>query len=175
MATVSKTTTLGKMAVRRTLIDTWQRGGDTGRRVTRLAVIGLLNTVNYFVLFNIFRQFDFALIASVTLAFALATFVSYVLNRRWTFGLEDNAGGLSETIRFYLVNAAAWAVTVAFITICDRLFGPLQRVGENLASLAAAGVTLLPKFVSYRDLVFGKAIAAAKPDVRDEASTRSGI
>lgn len=135
--------------------------GDSARQVARLAVIGVINTVNFFLLMNLLRFFGVALIPAVTVAFALATFVSYVLNRRWTFGLESNAGSAGETARFYLVNIVAWAVTVSVISAADWLFGPLSRVGENLASLAAAVLTILPKFLSYRDLVFGKALAAA--------------
>ncbi len=132
------------------------------RQLARLAVIGLINTLNFFVLMNLLRFFDVPLIPAVTVAFAAATFVSYLLNRSWTFGLEASDGNLSETIRFYLVNLGAWAVTVGVIWSADQLFGPLSRIGENLASLAAAVVTLLPKFLSYRDLVFGKALAAAR-------------
>lgn len=130
--------------------------------MARLAVIGVLNTLNFFVLMNLLRLLDVPLIPAVTVAFAAATFVSYLLNRAWTFGLEASDGNLSETIRFYLVNLGAWAVTVGVIWSSDQLFGPLTRIGENLASLAAAVVTLLPKFLTYRDLVFGKALAAAR-------------
>ncbi len=136
--------------------------GESIRQVARLAVIGVLNTVNFFVLMNLLRFLGVGLIPAVTIAFALATFVSYVLNRRWTFGLDQSAGGATETAKFYAVNIGAWAVTVAVISAADWLFGPLSRVGENIASLAAAAVTLLPKFVSYRDLVFGKALAASR-------------
>ncbi len=135
---------------------------ESARQVARLAVIGVLNTIDFFVLMNLLRLVDVPLIPAVTVAFAAATFVSYVLNRRWTFGLKQNAGGAGETARFYLVNLGAWAVTVAVITVADQLFGPLNRIGENVASLAAAVVTLLPKFLSYRELVFGKALAASR-------------
>lgn len=137
-------------------------GGESARQVARLAVIGVLNTVNFFLLMNLLRLVGVGLIPAVTIAFALATLVSYVLNRRWTFGLDQSAGGATETAKFYLVNIGAWAVTVAVISAADWLFGPLSRIGENVASLAAAVLTLLPKFVSYRDLVFGKALAASR-------------
>lgn len=135
---------------------------SSATQVVKLALIGVLNTVNFFVALNLLRFLDVGLYPAVTAAFGAATFISYVLNRRWTFGLDGNAGGLSETARFYLVNVAAWTVTVSFIWAVDRLFGPLDRLGENLASFGAAGLTLIPKFVSYRDLVFGKALAAAR-------------
>lgn len=135
---------------------------SSATQVGKLAVIGVLNTINFFVGLNLLRFLGVGLYPAVTVAFGAATFVSYVLNRRWTFGLDGYAGGLPETARFYLVNVGAWAVTVAFIWGVDGAFGPLDRIGENLASFGAAGVTLLPKFVTYRDLVFGKALKAAR-------------
>ena len=135
---------------------------ESTAQIVRLGVIGVLNTVDYFLLLNLLRSLGVGLFVAVTIAFGAATFVSYVLNRRWTFGLESSSGGVSETVRFYAVNVGAWLVTVAIIWTADRLFGPLDRLGENLASLAAALLTLVPKFVTYRDLVFGKAIAAAR-------------
>lgn len=146
----------GRPVIRRLL------GRESTTQVIRLGVIGVLNTVNFFILLNLFRLIGVGLLVSVTIAFAMATFVSYVLNRRWTFGLEEPSGGLSETMRFYLVNVGAWLITVMIIWAADELFGPLSRLGENLASLAAAVITLLPKFVSYRDLVFGQALARAR-------------
>lgn len=135
---------------------------ESTAQVIRLGLIGVLNTVNFFILLNLLRLVGVGLILAVTIAFAMATFVSYVLNRRWTFGLDESSGGVSETVRFYAVNLGAWAITVMIIWTADQLFGPLDRIGENLASLAAAALTLLPKFLSYRDIVFGKAIAAAR-------------
>lgn len=129
-----------------------------GGQVMRLAVIGVINTFDYLLFFNLLRNFGVVRDLAVTLAFAIATFISYVLNRRWTFGLPDNAGGAVETAQFYVVNLVAWAVTIAVINLADLWFGPLSRLGENIASLAAGGIVLLPKLASYRDIVFRKAL-----------------
>lgn len=129
-----------------------------GRQMIRLGVIGVLNTINFLILFNILRNVAVPRDLAVTIAFAAATFVSYVLNRRWTFGLPDNAGGAIETAQFYIVNVVSWAVTVGVINLADLWFGPLSRLGENVASLAAGVIVLIPKLASYRDIVFRKAL-----------------
>lgn len=139
---------------------------ESTSQIARLATIGALNTVNYFIMLNVLRSAGVSLFVAVTVAFAVATFISYVLNRRWTFGLDESSGGAGETLRFYLVNVAAWAMTVAVIWLADQLFGPMNRLGENLASVVASALILVPKFLSYRQLVFGKAIAAARKTVR---------
>lgn len=144
--------------------------GDASGQLVRLAVIGVLNTVADFALFNIARASGVNLFWSVTVAFGLSTIMSYVLNRRWTFGLADASGGVAETAQFFLVNLLAWGITVAIVTGADRLLGPLGFVGENAAKVFAALVILIPKFASYRDLVFRKAIrtaAAGEPGKTD--------
>jgi len=138
---------------------------DAGSQLFRLAVIGVINTVNYFVIFNILRAVDVSLFWSVTIAFAAATLASYILNRRWTFGLRGSSGSIRETAEFYFVNVVAWGATILIVTGADRLFGPLGIIGENVASVVAALIILVPKFASYRDVVFSRALR------RDSAHT----
>lgn len=128
----------------------------------KLAVIGLVNTAVDFLLFNLFRfQLAWGLATSVTVAFVLATFVSYVLNRRWTFQLRDSWFKAGETGMFLLVNAVALAVTNGIVLGADAWLGPLGPVGANAAKVAAAVIILLPKFAGYRDVVFRRAVARA--------------
>ena len=50
------------------------------------------------------------------------------------------------------------------VWLADQLFGPLSRIGENVALLVAALILILPKLASYRDLVFGKALKERTAD-----------
>jgi hypothetical protein len=52
----------------------------------------------------------------------------------------------------------AWAITQAFVSGADVLWGPLSRLGGNVAYISAALVIIIPKFAGYRDIVFRKAI-----------------
>ncbi len=131
---------------------------DAGRQMTKLAVVGIGNTLIDFMLFNVLRAAGVSLFWSITIAFGLATFASYVVNRRWTFELSQNSGGARETLNFYLVNVVAWGATILIVTAADAAFDGLSRIEENLAKLFAAGIILVPKFASYRDVVFRKAI-----------------
>ncbi len=131
---------------------------DAGTRMVRLGLIGVVNTIAFFVVFNVLRVVGMSLFWSITIAYAAATFGSYILNRRWTFELVHISGGFAETGRFFGVNTIAWGITVAMVTGADRWFGPLGTVGENVVSLLAASIIIVPKFASYRDLVFHKAL-----------------
>lgn len=150
------------------------------RQLAKVGLIGVVNTVISFSLFNLFltvlggvktvdEGFNWEQFWSVALSFAIATFVSYVLNRRWAFALEDPGDARRETANFFAINVVAWAVTQLFVSGADLLWGPLSRLGQNVAYLAAAIVIIVPKFAGYRDIVFRKAINAQSD--RDQVST----
>ncbi len=124
----------------------------------KVGLVGLANTVVSFVLFNIFLWLGWWSVLAVSAAFAVTTFMSYLLNRAWTFELKDGKVSGRETANFYLVNLAAWAGTAGAMWLAETFFGPLSTVAANGVYLAASIVILLPKFASYRDIVFGKAI-----------------
>ncbi len=124
----------------------------------KVGLVGIANTVVSFALFNLFLWMGWWSVAAVSVAFALTTFMSYLLNRAWTFEIKDGRVSGGETMRFYLVNLAAWAGTAGTMWIAEMLFGPLSTIAANVVYLITSIVILLPKFASYRDIVFGKAI-----------------
>ncbi|MFZ0493027.1 MAG: GtrA family protein [Acidimicrobiia bacterium] len=131
----------------------------------RLSLIGGLNTLVYFLLLNVFRwAVHVSAFWSITLAFALATAMSYVLNRRWTFQLRDGRLSVRETAWFYLVNVIAWAVTEAIVKGAEAMLGDLGPLELNAANIVATLIILIPKFAGYRDVVFGKALRSGEQD-----------
>lgn len=146
---------------------TWEAAGQ----FMKLAVIGVVNTIVYFALINLFRTMDVELLARTTLAFAIATFVSYFLNRKWTFKIRQGWASVRETLKFFAINGAAWAVTAAVVLFADSNWGPLTRLEENLANVVATGFILLPKFASYRDVVFRSALRSEGRDPMKGSTT----
>ena len=140
---------------------------EAAGQFVKLSLIGGINTVVYFSLINVFRTVEVELFARTTLAFAIATLVSYFLNRRWTFNIRHGWASMRETGKFFVINGAAWAVTAGVVLFADNAWGPLSRLQENLANVVAAGFILLPKFASYRDVVFRSAL---RKDGRDPIS-----
>lgn len=124
----------------------------------KVAAVGVFNTVATFILFNAVRVAGFSWFVAITVAFSITTFSSYLINRRWTFSLIDGRVSGRETAAFFGVNIVAYLASVGIIWLAEELFGPLSQVGENVALLVAAGVLILPKLASYRDLVFGRAL-----------------
>lgn len=143
---------------------------ETARQFAAVGVIGMLNTVVDFGVFNVFRAASVPRNWAITGAFAAATFVSYLLNRRYSFRLTDGKVSLRETLNFYAINVVAWAVTILVVALADNLYGPLTLLGENLAKVAAVIIVLIPKFAGYRDIVFRKALRKAETAPADAIS-----
>ncbi len=127
-------------------------------QMTKLIIIGFVNTGVDFGVFNAIPR-SVPRFWRVTIAFAVATEVSYLLNRHWTFQLRGGKGVARETTIFFLVNGVAWAATVGIVEGANAIFGDLSRLDENLAKLVAGVIILLPKLASYRDLVFRRSLA----------------
>lgn len=132
--------------------------GESARQFVMMVVIGVVNTVVDFGLVNVLYRLGWNAYVSVTVAFVIATAVSYLLNRRFTFGLSARGMSAREGITFMFVNLAALLVTYAAVWAAERWFGPLDQTRLNIAKLVATAVILIPKFAGYRDLVFKRAL-----------------
>lgn len=133
-------------------------------QVIRVGLVGVFNTIVSFSLFNVFLTISWSWFWAITVSFALTTFMSYLINRRWTFELKDGRVSARETAAFFGVNILAYLASVAIVWIADTLFGPLSRLGYNLALVVAAGLLILPKLAGYRDIVFSRALGDKEDD-----------
>lgn len=133
-------------------------------QVIRVGLVGVFNTIVSFSLFNVFLTISWSWFWAITVSFALTTFMSYLINRRWTFELKDGRVSARETAAFFGVNVLAYLASVAIVWIADTLFGPLSRLGYNLALVVAAGLLILPKLAGYRDIVFSRALGDKEDD-----------
>jgi len=144
----------------------WNR--ESLRQMVKVGVVGVFNTVVSFALFNVLRVTGVSPQWSLAVAFGLTTFMSYLINRRWTFELTDGRVSGRETAAFFGINIVAYAVSAGIMELAQNWFGPLTRLEENLVLIVAAGLLILPKLAGYRDIVFGKAL-----DENTEVPTRS--
>lgn len=125
----------------------------------RLGLIGGFNAFVDFALLNLlFFGLGWSSFWSVTWALAFATSLSYAMNRRWTFGLGSFMGSAWESATFFIVSLAAWALNVGVVSLAERSWGPLGALEINFAKVVATGIILLPKFATYRDVVFRRSL-----------------
>ncbi len=142
---------------------------DAINQLIKVGLVGVVNTIISFTLFNVLlallggtktvdEGFNWEQFWAIAISFLIATLVSYMLNRRWTFQLSEPGEMRRETMHFIGINVAAWAVTQGIVGGADWLWGPLSRMQQNFFYLLASGLIILPKFAGYRDIVFRKAI-----------------
>jgi putative flippase GtrA len=144
---------------------------ESMHQAIKVGIVGVFNTVVSFSLFNVLRVMGVSPQWSLAISFALTTFVSYLVNRRWTFELKDGKVSGRETLSFFGVNIVAYAASAGIMALAQVWFGPLSRLGENLVLVIAAGLLILPKLAGYRDIVFGKALEdQAEPVLSSEAN-----
>ncbi len=151
-------------------------------QLIKVSIVGVVNTIVSFTLFNILlgvlggtktvdEGFNWEQFWAIAISFLIATLVSYLLNRRWTFQLSEPGEMRRETIHFIGINIAAWAVTQGIVGGADWIWGPLSRLQQNFFYLLASGLIILPKFAGYRDIVFRKAIDAQESAAAEPVAT----
>jgi putative flippase GtrA len=151
------------------------------RQLVKVGMVGVVNTIVSFTLFNIFLKvlggtktvdegFNWEQFWSIALSFAIATLVSYALNRRWTFELSEGGDVRRETMHFFAINLGAMGVTQFVVNSADWVWGPLSLLQQNLFYLLAAVLIIVPKFAGYRDIVFRRAIDA-QAEANEKAET----
>lgn len=144
-------------------------------QAVKVGTVGVINTVVSFSIFNLLRVMGASPQWSLAISFGLTTFMSYLINRHWTFELRDGRVSGRETVTFFGVNTVAYAASAGIMTVAQSWFGPLSRLGENFVLLAAAGLLILPKLAGYRDLVFGDAIEAQSHVEESVARSTAGV
>ena len=149
--------------------------GEGLTQLVKVAIICVFNTVVHFSILNVlFLVYSWSGNGSTAVAFTTATLSSYFLNRHWTFAIKHGKGLVRESLVFFGVNLISLAVTLGIVQLVDVWFGPLNGPLLNLANIAAAGIVVLPKFASYRDLVFTKSRAIQAQRVEAAADETAG-
>ena len=132
--------------------------GESARQFVIMSVIGVVNTIVDFGLVNVLFPLGVGPYTSVTVGFVVASVVSYLLNRRYTFGLAMGGASAGEGTGFLIVNVVALIITQFVVWLATVWYGPLDQGMLNVAKLVATVVILVPKFAGYRDLVFRRAL-----------------
>lgn len=131
---------------------------ETFGQFMKMVGIGVINTFVDFGLLNVFFSvLGWGELTSVTVAFIIASMSAYILNRRFTFGLEATVR-FRETVGFLVVNGIALGITDLLVWVASIRLDGLTQLELNVVKLITTGIILIPKFIGYRDLVFRSAI-----------------
>jgi putative flippase GtrA len=123
----------------------------------RFGAVGGVNTVIDFALVNALL-FIGPLKAKIVAA-VVATTVSYVLNRQWTFQTRDRRSVRREYVIFFGLNGVGLLIQGAVLGVAKygmhfNEANPDDRLAFNIANAAGIGLAMIFRFWAYRTFVF---------------------
>lgn len=124
-------------------------------RLVRFAVVGVLSTIAYTLLYLLLRQFAAAQPANV-LALLLTAVGNTALNRRLTFGVRGRDGHGRHQFRGLVTFAICWSLTSASLWLLHAAATP-PPVAEVVVLTGANLVATVVRFLLFQGWVFADA------------------
>ena len=93
-------------------------------------------------------------ITSVVIGYIVATVVTFIGNRHWTFKHRKGKGLRHETITFVLLNVVGIVIQVGIVDIAYYGMGYKDGLSYNLATIIGIGLATLFRLYAYRKFVF---------------------
>jgi putative flippase GtrA len=121
-------------------------------QVVRFALVGVVNTATYYVLYLLLRE-PLGYLAAHVVAFALSTVGSFLLNSYVTYRTRPT---WRKFVLFPLTVAANFVITTVGVTLLVELF----HVDERIAPLLAAAVAIPVTFVATRYVLVGPRVSS---------------
>jgi len=84
----------------------------------------------------------------------VATVVSYIGNRWWTWRDRERAGLAREYALFFAINLVGLGINLGILAFAEYALGFHSGVTRNIANLVGIGIGTLVRFVAYRRWVF---------------------
>jgi putative flippase GtrA len=91
---------------------------------------------------------------AITVATIVATIVTYVGNRYWTFKHREGKGTTRDSVMFFLLNAVGLLIYYACLGLVDLAGQGHDLVWYNAALVVGTGLGTLFRFWSYRKWVW---------------------
>jgi putative flippase GtrA len=136
----------------------------------KFLVVGAIGTIVTFGVANLLRHIgDYK---AVTVATIVATIVTYLGNRYWSFNKRQGQGTLRESIIFLILNGVGLLIYYGCIGLTD-LAGLHSRAWYNVALVVGTGLGTLFRFWSYRKWVWTAPGGADSPGWADGAAEGS--
>jgi putative flippase GtrA len=118
----------------------------------KFLVVGGIGTVVTFVVANGLNSIG--KYKAVTIATIVATVVTYLGNRYWTFKHRESKGTTRDTVMFFLLNAVGLLIYYGCIALIQDVAGLKSRLWYNIALFVGTGLGTLFRFWSYRRWVW---------------------
>jgi putative flippase GtrA len=119
----------------------------------KFLVVGGIGTVVTFVVANALHSIGEY--KAITVATIVATVITYVGNRYWSFRHRQGNGTARESVVFFILNAIGLLIYYACIWLVVDAAGLKGKLWYNVALVVGTGLGTLFRFWSYRKWVWG--------------------
>jgi putative flippase GtrA len=92
--------------------------------------------------------------SSLTIATIVATVVTFLGNRYWSFSDRQGSGTRSETIMFFVLNGVGLGIQYACLALVTDALGLSGKLWYTVANLIGIGFGTLFRFWSYRKWIW---------------------
>ena len=153
----------------RPLLDAYYRLSHLVRELMKFGVVGGFAFVVDIGLFNLLLHATDKPLTSKTISTVVATTVSYVGNRTWTFRRRSRSGVRREYALFFLLNGVGLLISLTCLAISHYALGFTSTLADNIAAnVIGLGLGTTFRFWSYRRWVFpaikdGETVSADQP------------
>ena len=133
----------------------YQRFQGLVHEMAKFGVVGAINTVLHFGLFNLLHlKFGWGPLTSNGIAIAVAATSSYFMNRHWTFRHRARTGAGREYSLFFLLNGVGWVISQACVGITTYVLGLTGALASNGALVVGVALGMGFRFATYKRWVF---------------------
>ena len=135
--------------------DTYLRFQVLVHEVAKFGVVGLIGFVVQLGVQNALHSgAKIGPIISLTVAYIVATMVTFLGNRHWAFKHRKGKGLRHETIVFVLMNVVGYGIQVGIVNIAYYGLGYKDGLSYNIATVIGIGLATLFRLFAYRKFVF---------------------
>jgi putative flippase GtrA len=138
--------------------------------IHEFAKFGVVGGISFVVTFAgtgiLDKKAGLGIVAGSTIATIVATCVSYVGNRYWTFRHRARTGMTRETILFFALNGIGLLIQEACILFSKHVLGLSGTLQDYAALVVGVGLATIFRFWSYRRYVWLAVSAPAGPGER---------
>jgi putative flippase GtrA len=153
----------------RFLPERWQ---SLAQELVTFGTVGVLNAIADFAVFNLLLPIG-PLKANLVSTF-VATSLSYLLNRHWTYRHRARTTMHREYVLFFAFNLVGFLIQSAVLGLAKYGLGFTEhddRMAFNVAKAAGVGVAMVFRFWSYRTFVFKQHPTVATVDIAPEPAS----
>jgi putative flippase GtrA len=147
---------------------------DRPRRIAREAMkFGVVGAVGYVVdvsTFNLLRYagnpgvLEHKPLTAKAISVAVATVVTYLGNRHWTWSHRERSGVRREMTLFFLLNGVGLLISVGCLAVSHYLLDLRSPLADNIsANVVGLALAMGFRFWSYRTFVFRATVRDEKP------------